>query len=145
MVTTASMPRPPITQLRPLHCYQQLSQHESGSLSPAQASQDNCQLLHWDSTLDLTLDENTCIKAFVKLVSNVLVLDLGETFCIQHTAGGGFIFARHGDEDGGFTFVDYNDSQDALTDFAIGPGSAKVSPLGRTQLAGGPEIMWWGS
>lgn len=135
MKNTASGPQPPITQLRPLHSHQQPSNQELERRSPKVQDrfEDDPLLLHWSSTLDSRPDEDTYIKAFVKLVSRIVVLDRGETYCIQDSTRGGFILAqsvREGHEweekeDGVFTFIEWADDQDIPTDFSIGAG--KVS------------------
>ncbi|KAK7425996.1 hypothetical protein QQZ08_007578 [Neonectria magnoliae] len=124
-----SIPRPPITQLRPLHSHQQLpNQGLETPSSGGQDPQDGDLLLHWSSRLEPRPDEDISIKAFVKLVSRIVVLDPGETYCIQDCKRGGFILARssgagHQDEDAGtFTFIDYEGSHDIPTDFSIGNG-----------------------
>ncbi|KAF4493937.1 Ferrichrome siderophore peptide synthetase [Fusarium agapanthi] len=71
MDNTMSMTRPPVTQLRPLHTQQQ---------SPKES-----QPISWTSSVEPRPDEEIAIKAFVKLVSHLVILDEGENFCIQHT------------------------------------------------------------
>jgi hypothetical protein len=136
MKNTASMPRPPITRLRPLHSHQQLSNQELERRSPNVQDhfKDDPQLLHWSSTLEPRPYKETSIKAFVKLVSRIVVLDPGETYCIQDSTRGGFILARsvrvghegrqQDEEDGGFSFIACADHV-IPTDFSIGGG--KVS------------------
>lgn len=110
--TTSS---PPITVLRPLHCLQhETSQEETSSVETKSP--------HWQSGLSPRPDEETCIKAFVKLVSHVVVLEQGEAYCIQQqnsSRGRYFILAHLGQND--FNFVNYHDDGDELpTDFSIG-------------------------
>ncbi|KAK7729785.1 NRPS [Cytospora paraplurivora] len=106
---------PPITELRPLHCLQhELSRQEGSALAT--------ELPHWQSSLSPRPDEETCIKAFVKLVSHIVVLEYGEPYCIQqHNSrrGRGFILAHAGQND--FSFIDYHDAAGQIpTDFSIG-------------------------
>lgn len=110
-----SMTRPPVTQLRPLHTHQQ--------------STEASQPISWTSSVEPSPDEESAIKAFVKLVSHLVVLDEGENFCIQDTKRGGFIFAQYssfeGNNLGSFCFVKLASHQDIPSDFSIGEG--KVS------------------
>ncbi|KAM4059834.1 AMP-binding enzyme [Hirsutella rhossiliensis] len=132
MKNTPSMPRPPITQLRPLHSHQQSSDQElEAPLSEVQYRLDHDpQLLHRPSPLKPRPDEDTTIKAFVKLVSRIVILDPGEAYCIQDSARGGFILARSvsagpdEEEEGAFSFIDCEDGHDIPTDFSIGEGKA---------------------
>lgn len=135
MKNTSSTSRPPVTQLRPLHSHQQFADQEL-KRRPSRAQnhgEDNPQLLHWSSTLKPGPDEHTSIKAFVSLVSRIVVLDPGETYCIQDSERGGFILARsiipgheeEGIEDGAFSFIACTDDHGIPTDFSIGYG--KVS------------------
>ncbi|KAG4271816.1 hypothetical protein FPRO04_14650, partial [Fusarium proliferatum] len=71
MDNAMSMTRPPVTQLRPLHTDQQ--------------STETSQRISWTSSVQPRPDEETTIKAFVKLVSHLVVLDEDENFCIQDT------------------------------------------------------------
>lgn len=136
MTYTASIPRPPITQLRPLHSHQQTTDSQlNESLSRVQDNQKDCSpLLQWRSSLEPIPDRDISIKAFVKLVSLIVVLDQGELYCIQDVARGGFILARSSGPDDeceseNFSFIDYADSDGIVTDFSIGKG--KVSGLAR--------------
>ncbi|KUI54199.1 Nonribosomal peptide synthetase 2 [Cytospora mali] len=102
----STTPQPPITELRPLHCLQ----HEA---SRQEASALATELPHWQSFLSPRPDEETCIKAFVKLVSRVVVLEHGEAYCIQQhnsSRGRGFILAHAGQND--FSFIDHHDAAD---------------------------------
>jgi ferricrocin synthase len=90
-------------------------------------------LVQWQSTLAPRPDEETCIKAFVKLVAHIGVLEDGEAYCIQNhssTAGSGFILAHAGQDK--FDYVEYNTaSAEIPTDFSVGDsnfiGTPKVS------------------
>ncbi|ROW02126.1 hypothetical protein VSDG_02384 [Cytospora chrysosperma] len=112
---TSTTSPPPITELRPLHCLQ----HEAFQKEASALATD---LSHWQSTILPRPDEETCIKAFVKLVSRVVVLEHGEAYCIQQHDSSrrrGFILARAGEN--GFSFIDYHDaSVEIPTDFSIG-------------------------
>ncbi|KAH7183237.1 uncharacterized protein B0J16DRAFT_416346 [Fusarium flagelliforme] len=106
--------RLPVTQLRPLHTYQQSQQSSDGDL------------LHWSSSFEPRLDEKTAVQTFVKLASQLIVLDEGESFCIQDSRNDGYILARSTptkdieiDET-----ATCNDGQDIPTDFSIGDGKA---------------------
>ncbi|KAJ4324684.1 hypothetical protein N0V84_003809 [Fusarium piperis] len=119
MNDTASKPQPPITRLRPLHSLQQLDTLYS------EASGDELQLLHWKSTLEPAPDEKTAIKAFVELVSHILVLDEDDAYCIQDSTRHGFILA-HSSHNGNqsFDLIECADVNDIPTDFSIGKGKA---------------------
>ncbi|KAF5540662.1 ferrichrome siderophore peptide synthetase [Fusarium napiforme] len=112
MDNTMSMTRPPVTQLRPLHTHQQ--------------STEASQPISWTSSVEPRPDEETAIEAFVKLVSHLVVLEEGETFCIQDTERGGFILAQYSSaeshERGSFRFVKPETHQDIPSDFSIGEG-----------------------
>ena len=115
MDNATSMTRPPVTQLRPLHTQQQ--------------SIEASQPISWASSVEPRPDEETAIKAFVKLVSHLVVLDEEENFCIQDTKRGGFILAQYSSSErnelGSFRFVNPENHQDTPSDFSIGEG--KVS------------------
>lgn len=115
MDNALSMTRPPVTQLRPLHTDQQ--------------STETSQPISWTSSAEPRPDEETAIKAFVKLVSHLVVLDEDENFCIQDTKRGGFILAQYSSSErnelDSFRFVKLENRQDTPTDFSIGEG--KVS------------------
>ncbi|KAF5672726.1 ferrichrome siderophore peptide synthetase [Fusarium denticulatum] len=112
MDNTTSLTRPPVTQLRPLHTHQQ--------------STEASQPISWTSSVEPRPDEETAIKAFVKLVSYLVVLDEGENFCIQDTKRGGFILAQYSSPErhelGSFRFVKPENHQDIPSDFSIGEG-----------------------
>ena len=133
MATTATNPRPPVTQLRPLHSQQHSpNQWQGGCL------QDETKLLHWSSTLEPKPNEDAAVGAFVKLVSLLVILDPGDEYCIQDSSRGGFILARPpapGDEDGDVesSFVGCADVRCIPTDFSIGNG--RVRRLCETQVA----------
>lgn len=148
MKNTTSMPRPPITQLRPLHSRQHPSNHELET--PRSGEHDHLendpQLLHWSSPLGPRPDEDTSLRAFVKLVSLLVVLDPGEEYCIQDSIRGGFILARSGsaghEEDGNFSFIYCADGHETPTDFSVGKGKVsqpRGSPWGevRSRRCGG--------
>ncbi|KAH7166581.1 hypothetical protein EDB81DRAFT_919086 [Dactylonectria macrodidyma] len=137
MTDAESKPPPPITQLRPLHSHRQPVQQRLNA-SPSETRdnvQDDSQLLHWASPLELTIDENTRIKAFVELVSLLVALDPGEAYCIQDSIRGGFILAHSAcpghennskdvEELGAFRFIECADIQHIPTDFSLGKGKA---------------------
>ncbi|RKK68500.1 Nonribosomal peptide synthetase 2 [Fusarium oxysporum] len=112
MDNAMSMTRPPVTQLRPLHTQQQ--------------SIEASQPISWTSSVEPRPDEETAIKAFVKLVSHLVVLDEEENFCIQDTKRGGFILAQYSSSErnelGSFRFVKPENHQDIPSDFSIGEG-----------------------
>ncbi|KAF4420225.1 Ferrichrome siderophore peptide synthetase [Fusarium acutatum] len=112
MDNAMSMARPPVTQLRPLHTDQQ--------------STEASQPISWTSSIEPRPDEEIAIKAFVKLVSHLVVLDEEENFCIQDTKRGGFILARYSsperNELSSFRFVQTENHQDIPSDFSIGEG-----------------------
>ncbi|KAF5027515.1 hypothetical protein F66182_386 [Fusarium sp. NRRL 66182] len=115
MDNTSSASRPPVTQLRPLHSYQQ-----SGHLG---------ELVHWASSVKPSPDDNTLVQAFVEVVSRLVILDDGEAFCILDSRRNGFILA-HDDFSGSQSthetvrFVECRDGQHVPTDFSIGKGKA---------------------
>ncbi|KAF5583502.1 ferrichrome siderophore peptide synthetase [Fusarium subglutinans] len=116
MDNAMSMTRAPVTQLRPLHTQRQ-SAKESRPIS-------------WTSSVEPRADEETAIKAFVKLVSHLVILDEGENFCIQHTKRGGFFLAQYSsserNEPGSFRFVKDENHQDIPSDFSIGEGQVSL-------------------
>ncbi|KAL2673620.1 hypothetical protein Neosp_012063 [[Neocosmospora] mangrovei] len=115
----ASKPQPPITRLRPLHSLQQL-----GTLY-SETSGDEPQLLHWTSSLEAIPDEKRVVKAFVELVSRIVVLDDDEQYCIQDSTRGGFILARFNHvESQTFDFIESTDINGIPTEFSIGEGKA---------------------
>ncbi|KAF4981723.1 hypothetical protein FZEAL_2525 [Fusarium zealandicum] len=134
MDNAPSMTRPPTTQLRPLHCYQLSASQQQLELSSSEVQdrlQDSPQLLHWSCTLEPRPDEATSIKAFVKLVSYLVILDPDEAYCIQDSTRGGFILARSPSTDDGqekedeaFSFIACDDHHAIQTDFSIGEGKA---------------------
>jgi hypothetical protein len=66
------------------------------------------------------------VKAFVELVSRIVVLDHDEAYCIQDSTRGGFILARFS-HDGAqeFDFIECSDAGDIQTDFSIGKGKVR--------------------
>ncbi|KAF4336773.1 ferrichrome siderophore peptide synthetase [Fusarium beomiforme] len=112
MDNAASVTRPPVTQLRPLHTYQQ-----SNEPSP---------LISWVSSLEPRPDQDTAIKAFVSLVSHLVILDDGEAFCIQDSKRSGFILAQYSvietNKIGSSRFFKSETDQDIPSDFSIGNG-----------------------
>ncbi|KPM39846.1 Nonribosomal peptide synthetase 2 [Neonectria ditissima] len=131
MENAASKPQPPITQLRPLHSLQQPCNQEleTSSSDVQRHLEDDSQLLHWSSPLEPRPDEDTSIKAFVKLVSHLVILDPGEAYCVQDAARGGFILAHSPsasceNETTAFSFIGCEDAHDIPTDFSIGKGKA---------------------
>ncbi|KAJ3456806.1 hypothetical protein MRS44_016829 [Fusarium solani] len=136
----ASKPRPPVTRLRPLHSLQQL-----GTLY-SETSGAEPQLLHWTSSLKGSSDEKTAVKAFVELVSRIVVLDHDEAYCIQDSTRGGFILARFS-HDGAqeFDFIECSDAGDIQTDFSIGKGKAlqlhRDATTGQVGLAAKANII----
>ncbi|CAG1979935.1 unnamed protein product [Fusarium graminearum] len=123
MDTRFSVQEPPVTQLRPLHTYQQSLQSS------------NDQLLHWTSSFEPRPDQDTAIKAFVKIVSRIIILDEGESFCIQDSQRGGYILANSDAET--VKFVQYEVDQDIPTQFSIGDGKDvqfHIEDNGQTRL-----------
>ncbi|KAG6360011.1 hypothetical protein INS49_011067 [Diaporthe citri] len=120
---TSTTSSPPITELRPLHCLQPEASRQGASPSTPELAQ-------WQSALSPRPDEETCIKAFVRLVSRIVVLQDGEAYCIQKrtsTHGSGFILAHAGQDE--FSFVEYHHaSGEVPTDFSIGDGSLIEAP-----------------
>ncbi|KAH8778651.1 hypothetical protein F5883DRAFT_693490 [Diaporthe sp. PMI_573] len=120
---TSTTSSPPITELRPLHCLRPEAARQG---APAPTTE----LVQWQSALSPRPDEETCVKAFVKLVARVVVLEDGEAYCIQKhtsTAGGGFILAHAGQDE--FDFVEHhNASGEIPTDFSIGDSNLIETP-----------------
>ncbi|GKU05335.1 unnamed protein product [Fusarium langsethiae] len=130
MDTGSSIERPPVTQLRPLHTYQQSLQSS------------NDQLLHWTSSFEPRPDRDTAIKAFVKLVSRIIILDEGESFCVQDSQRGGYILA-HSDAEN-VDFVQCESNQDIPTQFSIGEGKdlqLHIEAHGEIRLAAKSRII----
>jgi hypothetical protein len=132
MDNAMSMTRPPVTQLRPLHTQQQ--------------SIEASQPISWTSSVEPRPDEETAIKAFVKLVSHLVVLDEEENFCIQDTKRGGFILAQYSSSErnelGSFRFVKPENHQDIPSDFSFGEGkvSGNASSLSQGFIC---MLMFW--
>lgn len=114
---------PPITELRPLHCLQPEASRQGASAASTELAQ-------WQSALSPRPDDETCIKAFVKLVSRIVVLEDGEAYCIQKrtsTHGSGFILAHAGQDK--FSFVECHNASDEIpSDFSIGDGNLIEAP-----------------
>jgi hypothetical protein len=114
--------KPPITQLRPLHSYRPATETTSTAVGDASES------LNWTNSLQPRPNDETAIKAFVKLVSRLIILEEGESFCIQDSRRGGFILAYNSSSENdavdAFRFVECRD-RDIPSDFSIGEG--KVS------------------
>lgn len=121
-IKMSAITSPPTTELRPLHCLRH-GDSRRGEPSP------ETELVHWRSALSPKPDAETCTRAFVKLVSQVIVLDHGEAYCIkQHRTAqrGGFILAHAGCED--FNFVEYEDAAGEVpTDFSISDDQLDVA------------------
>ncbi|RMZ77044.1 hypothetical protein DV738_g4602, partial [Chaetothyriales sp. CBS 135597] len=105
--------RPPVTQFRPLHTLIEL---DTTTLPSTR--------LTWTRSLDSKTDKNSVLKAFVKLVSLITVVDVGEAFCIQDSARGGYILAQ---DDGSVQNDSYSSrfipyQEEIPTDFSIGAG-----------------------
>jgi ferricrocin synthase len=142
MNNTALTRQLPSTQLRPL-CSDQVPPNKVLELSVSKERdllQDDCQLLHWSSRLEGNFEEVTIIRAFVKLVSLVVLLDAGEEYCIQDSIRGGVILAQAASEDSEevdspkyFRFIACGESQDIPTSFSVGTG--KVSCTENTRKA----------
>lgn len=116
----ASKPQPPVTRLRPLHSLQQLSTLYS------ETTGDEPQVLHWTSSLEEGPDEQKSVKAFVELVSRIVVLDHDEPYCIQDSTRGGLILARFShDGRSTFEFIQCANVDDIPTDFSIGKGKVR--------------------
>ncbi|PHH62146.1 hypothetical protein CDD81_7520 [Ophiocordyceps australis] len=111
----------PVTRLGPLHCHQQQSPHELET--PGPRVQDDAQLLRWQCCFEYKPDKDTCVEAFVRLVSQILVLQVGEAYCIQDSTRRGLILAhQNDDEHHASTFIKCQDGQDIPSDFSIGRG-----------------------
>lgn len=123
MNITSHTTKPPVTQLRPLHSY-----------GPAiETPQEAAECLNWTSSLQPRPDDETAIKAFVKLVSRLIILEEGESFCIQDSRRGGFILAHksssENDATNEFHFVESQNDRDIPSDFSIGEGKVRFTNL----------------
>lgn len=128
--------KPPITLLRPLHSHQQSADEKfQPQLSGGQNRLENeVNIIHWFSSLEPRPEETTCLQAFVRLVSQIIILDPGESYCIQDSIRGGFILAQspsttqeEQEDDGAFEFIDCAGCNDIPTDFSIGSGKVSQS------------------
>ncbi|KAH6892510.1 hypothetical protein B0T10DRAFT_594262, partial [Thelonectria olida] len=154
MKTAELMPWLPITQLRPLHSRQQPANRELKTPPSGEKEhhEDDSQLLHWLSSLEPRPNGDTATKAFVKLVSRLVVLDPGEAYCIQDSIRGGFILAcsasaghKNENGDGAFSFIECEKNHDIPTDFSIGEGKALQLHInavtGQVQLTAQPNVI----
>ncbi|KAF4951973.1 hypothetical protein FGADI_7089 [Fusarium gaditjirri] len=120
MDNAMSLTRPPVTQLRPLHTRQQ--------------STEASRPISWTSSVEPRPDAEAIIKAFVKLVSHLVILDEGEEFCIQDTKRGGFILAQYSSSErnelDSFRFIKPENNQNIPSDFSIGEGKILQLHLG---------------
>ncbi|SPJ79502.1 probable non-ribosomal peptide synthetase [Fusarium torulosum] len=118
--------KPPVTQLRPLHSYRPATE-------PSTAVEEASESLNWTSSLQPRPDDETVIKAFVKLASRLIILEEGESFCIQDSSRGGFILAHNSisenDAVNAFHFVECCD-RDIPSDFSIGEGKTLQLHIG---------------
>lgn len=124
--------RPPITQLRPLHSLQQPSnrEFELPRLREEAHLENSIHLVHWSSPLEPKPDKETAIKAFVRLVARIAVIEVGDKYCIEDAERGGFILAHSAGqvhEEGDSGFVDCLDGQVIPTDFSIGEGKVCIA------------------
>lgn len=114
---------PPVTQLRPLHSYRPATK----------TSQEAAECLNWTSSLQPRPDDETAIKAFVRLVSRLIILEEGESFCIQDSRRGGFILAHNPSSENEtaneFQFVESQNDRDIPSDFSIGEGKVRYANL----------------
>ncbi|KAJ4248424.1 hypothetical protein NW762_012761 [Fusarium torreyae] len=101
--------RPPVTQFRPLHTRIELETQPEAQLT-------------WTSSIELRASEDVILRAFLRLVALVTIVDSGETFCVQDTARCGYIWTRAGQQNDDHSFVPYRD--EIPTDFSIGSGKA---------------------
>ncbi|RGP79905.1 ferrichrome siderophore peptide synthetase [Fusarium longipes] len=69
-------------------------------------------------------DRETAVKAFVKLVSFLIILDEGESFCVRDSERDGYILAHLDAEDIEQHFIQCDNGQDVPTEFSIGQGKA---------------------
>lgn len=112
---------PPVTKLRPLAPVPH-DGHNGSTLLPKTSS--------WQSSILHKSDEETYIKAFLKLVSHVVVLSRGEAYCIQRAhASKGYILAHAGQDD--FSIIDYKG--DIPSQFSIGGDGENWWNLNQTQ------------
>jgi hypothetical protein len=123
MNITSHTTKPPVTQLRPLHSYRPATE----------TSEEATECLKWTSSLQPRPDDETAVKAFVKLVSRLIILEEGESFCIQDSRRGGFILARNSSSENDvaneFQFVESQNDRDIPSDFSIGEGKVRYANL----------------
>ncbi|RSM04860.1 hypothetical protein CEP52_006560 [Fusarium oligoseptatum] len=125
--------QPPITRLRPLHSRQQLDAPDSQSV-------DEPQLLQWASSIEPRPDSETAVKAFVELVSRIVVLDADEEFCIQDSTRGGYILARFShDTNQVSSFTEFNGIDNIPTDFFDWQG--KDAATGQVRLTAQADVI----
>lgn len=136
MKVTESMHGPPTTRLRPLHSHQQLAEERlgNGALNVQNTRESTSRILQRSSSIAKRFERNVCIRAFVKLVSCLVILDTGERYCIQDSARGGYILARSASSteanieetsDDDYSFIELSDDHEVPSDFSVGEG--KVS------------------
>lgn len=115
--------KPPVTQLRPLHSYR----------PAAETAEEAAECLNWTSSLQPRPDDETAIKAFVQLVSRLIIVEEGESFCIQDSRRGGFILAHNSSSENDvankFQFVESHNDRDIPSDFSIGEGKVRYTNL----------------
>ncbi|WZH47069.1 Putative non-ribosomal peptide synthetase [Fusarium acuminatum] len=124
MNITSHTTKPPVTQLRPLHSYRPATE----------TSEEATECLKWTSSLQPRPDDETAVKAFVKLVSRLIILEEGESFCIQDSRRGGFILARNSSSENDaaneFQYVESQNDKDIPSDFSIGEGKTLQLHIG---------------
>lgn len=123
MNITSQTTKPPVTQLRPLHSYR----------LAAETGEEAAKCLNWTSSVQPRPDDETAFNAFVKLVSRLIILEEGESFCIQDSRRGGFILAHksssENDAANEFQFVESQNDRDIPSDFSIGEGKVRFTNL----------------
>ncbi|KAM0342561.1 hypothetical protein ACHAPU_009413 [Fusarium lateritium] len=134
---------PPVTQLRPLHTHQQATDTASEAdvgLEPQQ--------LNWISSIQPRPGHDTAVKAFVKLVSRLVILDEDESFCIQDPSRGGYILAHRSssgnDARDDFHFIEFQNYRNIGSDFSIGQGKTlqlHVGAEGEVQLTATANVI----
>lgn len=134
MATDATKESLPITQLRPFHTRQYLDKLVEASNSGSKRNGCNDEeTLIWKSSQEPRPDGDTAIAAFVELVSHIVVLDAGETYCIQDSIRDRVLVCGPGLEETqitngrDFKVVVRASHENVPTDFSIGAG--KVSAV----------------